>query len=622
MKNKKEKWIKFRKTSLKRRLFYAFIITSVIPVIIFGFFSYYNSSNIVKENMDELKSVNLQQTRANLDISLESYEDLLYQMYTDDDIIALVDKIDRNEDVSVAVNQLKRIIKAIYDSKDYIRSITILTENGSIVTYNQLASFSTDDAWLENFSLSRYELYNEVSRDNKLHVFGTEYGASFAVEDYYLFHLAHRCINYKKLEDRSAVVIMSLDERLLQEICQSNIEENDKNEEIDSTSFIVDDSGTVISYPKQDRLGEKIYAAEDTTEEKNAAYEQLVVDSGILQEGENSIYSCHDDNLSWNIVNVSDQRKTMDKLQVQRNLLSMVILASMVIITGIIIFLTEQLTASVKKVVFAMNKAGEGELAARVEVDANMPIEIENIAKEFNLTLEKLQEASEKEKAAGIKQRNAEIKALEAQINPHFLYNTLDTINWMAIEIEKYEISNAISALATILRYAIDNSNGIVTIRDEVEWLKKYIFLQQTRLKNTFTCNIHVDQELYEMPIHKLLLQPFIENAILHGFEGMKRTHILCVKMSLKNGTIEIEIEDNGKGIEASVLEKMNREEFGTLQDKNHIGMENAITRIRMYYGEAAGVHINSTYGEGTKVTIIIPKDTNNIDNADKYDEE
>ena len=312
----------------------------------------------------------------------------------------------------------------------------------------------------------------------------------------------------------------------------------------------------------------------------------------------------------------------MDKLQVQRNLLSMVILASMVIITGIIIFLTEQLTASVKKVVFAMNKAGEGELAARVEVDANMPIEIENIAKEFNLTLEKLQEASEKEKAAGIKQRNAEIKALEAQINPHFLYNTLDTINWMAIEIEKYEISNAISALATILRYAIDNSNGIVTIRDEVEWLKKYIFLQQTRLKNTFTCNIHVDQELYEMPIHKLLLQPFIENAILHGFEGMKRTHILCVKMSLKNGTIEIEIEDNGKGIEASVLEKMNREEFGTLQDKNHIGMENAITRIRMYYGEAAGVHINSTYGEGTKVTIIIPKDTNNVDNADKYDEE
>ena len=254
LKNKKEKWIKFRKTSLKRRLFYAFIITSVIPVIIFGFFSYYNSSNIVKENMDELKSVNLQQTRANLDISLESYEDLLYQMYTDDDIIALVDKINRNEDVSVAVNQLKRIIKAIYDSKDYIRSITILTENGSIVTYNQLASFSTDDAWLENFSLSRYELYNEVSRDNKLHVFGTEYGASFAVEDYYLFHLAHRCINYKKLEDRSAVVIMSLDERLLQEICQSNIEENDKNEEIDSTSFIVDDSGTVISYPKQDWL--------------------------------------------------------------------------------------------------------------------------------------------------------------------------------------------------------------------------------------------------------------------------------------------------------------------------------------------------------------------------------
>ena len=116
---------------------------------------------------------------------------------------------------------------------------------------------------------------------------------------------------------------------------------------------------------------------------------------------------------------------------------------------------------------------------------------------------------------------------MEAQINPHFLYNTLDTINWMAIDKDEFDISNAINSLATILRYAIADSSGEVFVRDEIDWLKKYIYLQQFRLKNNFTCSINVDPDVMDLRIHKLLLQPFVENSILHGFEGTKNNHVL-----------------------------------------------------------------------------------------------
>lgn len=595
------------KTSLKRRLLYAFLVTSVIPIIISSFLSYYNSSKIVKENMDELTSINLQQTSDSLGIWLESYEDLLYQIYTDDDIIGQVDKLNAGVDVEVTVNQLRRTLRGLLNTKDYLRSITIFTENGTIVTYNPISAVSTQDVLLKNFSLSKDELYDEVSADNAMHVFGTEYAATFASEDYYLFHLAHRMINYKKLEQRYAIVVISIDEKLLEEVCQNK--DDIKNYSIDNANFIVDDDGFIVAFPDEKQIGKQLGIKGTTADEITNIYKNFVDSTQIFDKKCNSVFVCHDDKLNWNIVNVSSRNEVIEKMQIQRNILTLSTLVSLGIVICIIIFLTEQLTGSIGKVVSAMEMAGKGDLSVRINTNAKMPIEVERIATQFNTTLGKLKAANEKEKEAGEKQKNAEIRALEAQINPHFLYNTLDTINWMAIDKDDFEISNAIASLANILRYAIDNSNGIVKVRNEVEWLKNYIFLQQTRLKNTFKCDIHVAPEIYEINIHKLLLQPFIENAILHGFEGVKRTHLLAIHMRQKDDSIEIIIHDNGKGIEAAVVEEINKGIFNNKNEKSHIGMKNAITRIHMYYGNAAEVLIHSVEGEGTEVIMKLPKE-------------
>jgi two-component system sensor histidine kinase YesM len=236
-----------------------------------------------------------------------------------------------------------------------------------------------------------------------------------------------------------------------------------------------------------------------------------------------------------------------------------------------------------------------------------MPLEIEEIAANFNSMIEKIEGLVHEVQAASTKQRNAEIAALEAQVNPHFLYNTLDTINWMAIDRNEFEISGAIGSLAEILRYGIGDSNGIVEIRREVEWLKHYVSLQQTRLKDAFDFRLEVDPTTLDCRIHKLLFQPFVENSILHGFRGVDKRRELTVSIGREGARVRVTIADNGRGIDEGTLRAIEAGAFTNESRKGHIGMSNAIGRIKMYYGSEATVDIESAPGEGTRISISYP---------------
>ncbi len=595
-----------RKTSMRTRLLIAFIGTSVLPIIILNLFSYYNSASILRENIEELTTTNLEQMNMSLNVWLDSYEDILYQLYTDDELVDLTYKMNRNEDVAVTVNQMKRILRAVLNSKEYIRSITVITESGAVINCDQLTVVTLENSWMDTFSYSQEKMYELISSDNQYHLFSTEYASDFANNENYLFHLSHRLINYKKLDERIGVIVVSLDEELLKEICTSQTKENSANEDMNHFYFLVDQKGQIVSYIDSKEIGKRIPFEQTDMEGRKEAYQHYIDQMKPFGNAETTVYVKHNDNFNWDIVNVSNQSRAIERLSAQQKMLVLVAVLSIALVTVIILILTTQLTASLKKLMLTMKKAGGGELVARVDMDQKMPVEVENIALQFNSMLEKLETSAENEKEAAIRQRNAEITALESQINPHFLYNTLDTINWMAIDKDEYEISNAISSLATILRYAIDNSNGIVLIKDEIEWIKKYVFLQQTRLKNAFICDIHVEPEILDKKIHKLLLQPFVENAILHGFEGVEGPHKLTISVALQDTSLQIVIEDNGKGIDEHYLNEINQRIFREVQSKRHIGLQNAISRIEMYYGTAATISITSKQMQGTQVSICI----------------
>lgn len=584
--------INLDRKSIKIKLITAFVITSIIPILLVNIIYFYNTSKLVRQNVESMTRANLEQTKVSLDVWLESYEDILFQVYTDDYIVELVDKINDGEDVANNRKLLRKTLRGLFYTKDYVKSISIITESRELVFYDQLTASTTQTSWLDSIALSQTELYEEISGDNKTHLFPTGEKVIFGSNSCYLFHMGHRIIDYRNVQKKCGIVIVSIDVKLLEEVCGPPTESG--------LNFIVDNSGYLVSCLNSSLVGKDIAAECVNEEEKTAVYQQIAGETALLENRELSIYSVHDEKTGWEIIRATDQDELVRGLRVQQKILGFIIFLSLLAVLLIMVSQVTRMTDSIKRVVETMRKAGKGDLTVHVVQDEARPTEIEIIAEEFNSMMDKLKQSIEK-------QKNAEITALEAQINPHFLYNTLDTINWIAIDKDEYEISNMIATLARILRYGISDSNGIVKIRDEIDWLKQYIFLQQTKLKNSFECYINVEPELMDLSVHKLLLQPFIENAILHGFEGVDRAHRLRMCMKREADFIKIEIEDNGCGIAPEKVQEMNEGIFKKTDDKNHIGMENAVTRLHMYYGETVKVVIESEQRKGTAVRIWIP---------------
>ncbi len=583
--------ISFDRKSIRTRLIMAFVVTSFVPIVLVNIVSYYNTSRLVRQNVEGMTNANLEQTRVSLDVWLDSYEDILFQVYTDDDIVALVDKINAGEDVANNRQMLRKTLRGLFYTKDYVKSISVITDSGELVFYDQLTASTTRTSWMDSISMSQAELYRAISSDNKTHIIPTGDRVVFGSNSCYLFHIGHRIIDYRDVDKQCGVVLVSIDEELLEEICSTT--ENGLN-------FIVDREGNLISCANSEKVGQSIHPGEADEAEKRTVYQQIAMQTGLLGETELSIYSVHDEETGWEIIRATNQEELIRALRQQQQMMAFIIVLALCAVMLVMFSQVTRMTGSIKRVVETMRKAGKGNLTIRVMSDRTRPTEIEVLAEEFNSMMDKLKKSVET-------QKNAEIAALEAQINPHFLYNTLDTINWMAIDKDEYEISNMIGTLAHILRYGISDSNGVVKIKDEVEWLKQYIFLQQMKLKNSFDCHINVEPEIMGYPIHKLLLQPFIENAILHGFEGTEGPHRLEMDMGRQEKWIQIQIQDNGCGIPEETVREMNEGIFRKTDNKNHIGMENAITRIHMYYGENVDVKIESTIGKGTTVRILIP---------------
>ncbi len=584
-----------KKTSIKTRLMILFIITSIIPIIVVEFFSFVNISRTLRENMQIMSHSNLGQLDNNLNLGLESYEDLLYQIYTDDDMVKWVGNLDNDIDEAVTVNQMRRLFSALLYSKEYIRAISVITPKGEVVTYEQMTPATYRSSWLEGFEMGQEGLYRDVIKDYDMHVYPTEYGTNFANKDYYLLHIAHRIIDYKNLDKECGIAILSIDEELLQSIC--NRSERDGK----VFNFIVDGNGRIITFGDEPyRIGDVVTDANKGDAVKGEDYELYYKKATGLPSSAFGIYILHDDELDWDIVNVADMSSLIASLTRQLFLMLIVGIAVIAIVLFLSTKMSKDLIRSVRQIVKGMEQTQDGDLSVRIYKDTNMPLEIESIADGFNDTLEKLNEAI-------TRQQEAQIVALEAQINPHFLYNTLDTINWMAIDRDEYDISNAISSLATILRYAIVNSNGEVSIREESEWIKKYIYLQQYRVKNRFSCSINVAPDTMDAGIHKLLLQPFVENAIVHGFEKDIQDAELVINIEKKDENVEIRIEDNGAGMEDELMEKINNGIYEDTGSKSSIGLKNAATRLKMYYGKVGSLRIERAKPEGTRVIIRIP---------------
>ncbi len=228
-----------------------------------------------------------------------------------------------------------------------------------------------------------------------------------------------------------------------------------------------------------------------------------------------------------------------------------------------------------------------------------------------------------RENSAQIFDKQTELTALQSQINPHFLYNTLECIRGQALMDDNRDIARMVEALAAFFRYSISKKGNLVTLRDELANIDNYMLIQRYRFNNRFSMEIIIDEEdeeAYNFLIPRLIIQPVVENAVFHGLEERLEGGKVMIEVIVTEKNLIITISDNGGGIEKDTLRKLNEKirsrdvklEDGAGKDQRSTGiaLPNVHKRIQLLYGEEYGVNVYSTPGQGTDVEITIPVNT------------
>jgi two-component system, sensor histidine kinase YesM len=236
--------------------------------------------------------------------------------------------------------------------------------------------------------------------------------------------------------------------------------------------------------------------------------------------------------------------------------------------------------------------------------------EIGTLERRFNSMLRRIRELIQIEYKAKIQMRTAQVKALQAQINPHFLHNALQSIGGLALSRNVPEINEHVRAISDLFRYTILMKSDLVTVADELEHVGNYLNIQQLRFGDMMAIRIEADDDCLLCPIPKFSLQPIVENCFVHGLEGKMGQWSVSIRVERLLGEVEITIADNGVGIDEVPLEEIRmRLEGGEDESKKggSIGLHNVQARIRLLLGEEYGLFVSSVRGEGTTVRLLLP---------------
>ena len=313
---------------------------------------------------------------------------------------------------------------------------------------------------------------------------------------------------------------------------------------------------------------------------------------------------------------------SMDEVMSSVNTIVYILLACVIISLVLVIFASVQLSRSLTSPIFKlrrlMKQAESGNLNVRFNGRYND--EIGELGQSFNTMIARINDLIQMVYVEQKNKRTAEMKSLQEQIKPHFLYNTLDTISWMARDYDAEDIVHLVDALTNMFRIGLSHGKDIITVKEEITHVSNYLYIQKIRYKDKLNYEIYVEESLYAIEVPKLILQPLVENAIYHGIKAKRGSGTIFITGEPADENLLFTVRDNGAGMPQEKVDEINRlmSERGVLDEQKSFGLFYIRERIQLCYGEGYGVHVESSLGKGTCVTITLPLDRQ----AKKMDEE
>jgi len=365
--------------------------------------------------------------------------------------------------------------------------------------------------------------------------------------------------------------------------------------------YLTNDRGDIIWHPKQN----EIYSGRFNEDNKYAA----TLKDGITVEnlrGKNITLNVRTIGYTgWKLVGVTPSAALgIDGIKFRFFVLFVADLF-LFLLAMINAFISDKISNPIKRLDGSVREIESGNLD--VEIVPSGSYEVEHLGKSIKNMLGRIKVLMLDLVAEHNAKRKSEFDTLQSQINPHFLYNTLDIIVWMIENENSDKAVNIVTALAKFFRISLSKGKNIITVKDEVEHVRNYLMIQNMRFKNRFEYSIDVDEKVLSYSSLKLMLQPLVENAIYHGMEFMDGDGEIDVKVFKDDDSLYFTITDNGLGMSEDMVETLLSKDFVPSKKGSGIGVKNVNERIKLYFGSEYGLKVESEPDEGTKITIHLP---------------
>lgn len=577
--------------SIRMNMIFLFSLLILCAVFLFLGISLRVTRKAVIENSTEYTKQVIGQVNADIDAYISYMENISTLLVTDMDVREYLSTGMQDEKDTVLYPRMLSQFETILNMREDIYNIAIYGENGKYAVNHGTQSLNP------NVNVKEMAWYRLAIEGEGRRVLSSSHVQNLINDDYKWVVTLSRAIRTKETGKILGALLVDLNYSSITNLCQ-NIKMGNKG-----YVFLIDSQGEVIYHPKQ----QLIYTG--LRKERIADILTCKEDHFItFVDGEEKLYTMStSEKTGWTVVGVANinelfpGRKATQSIYVESTL--MLLFGALIIA----VLFSDKLTRPITDLRNSMKEVekgnftkvnrrdwGEGEIGMLHKSFYAMTEEIQN------LMLDKSRSQKEKYKL--------ELRALQAQINPHFLYNTLDSIVWMGEGGNNKEVVIMTATLAKLLRQSISNEEEFVTIEKEVDYVRSYLIIQKMRYRDQLSFEIDVNPIIYPYRMIKLILQPLVENAIYHGIKYRETRGTVLIRGEETIDGILLQVIDNGIGMDKEALSHIfdKKEKSGK---SNGVAVENVNRRLKLYYGDKYELKYESTPGAGTTVNIFLPKE-------------
>lgn len=566
--------------SIRNKIFLFYAGTMLIFLTIVGYILYSLFFNTMKEHQVNYSIELANKTQYNLEFFLSTVNNTASLLSSNYNIV---------EELSVgngaAKDEINTILENTVSAHVYLKGIYIIGQNGNV--YISDPRVKEEDLVLSFEDLIKSNMNDEIYKDSYTYKYHSSYNLRTLTYTKHIY-------DYQKNIDYGLLII-SIDYNFLRELIST------ASASLNNKMLVVDPKGeTLFTYPFNAYLDEVIFKHPEILSQSTLRFTDNVFGEESIIVSDTVKYS------NWRIISIHPLNNII--ADIQKLLVEMIkMIAIFFILTS---FLAYTFSYGITKPIIALSNSvkqvEKGNLTVAVEIKNKD--EIGELTAAFNKMVRRIDQLIKRTIETEKQKSEMDFKILQAQINPHFLYNTLDSIRWVATLQNAPVVSTMASSMINLLKYNFSRKDTLVTLSEEIESVKNYIFIQKFKYGDMFDIVYHIPDHIMEYKTIKFILQPIVENAIFHGFENIEHIGLIEISAYVEEDYLYITVSDNGVG--------MTEEEQQNLINRKHsnkqyleIGVRNVDERIKFYCGEECGLTLKSTKYVGTTAIFKLPVD-------------